>query len=289
MKSVQAGYLLRTAKSVLIVLKIDYYSNPKFSDSYVKLNPKYKEQLQVGDLFKFGRLECFISELNNGEKVQTAEDHYHLDRHIKSGKVSGTRQCKFCLMEEVDQAEDPANPYLTNLCGCQGQMSYVHYECLKAWVNFGNRITCKQTLNTVQYQWNQALECEICKVPLPARIYLENQPQPLQLVQIEKLDGPYVIFEQITRQDNVSKILIFIHSFGANAISIGRGHNSEIRCQDISVSRNHANISFNNDGWHIQDQGSKFGTLRIIRDKLLIDDEVKEIQIGRVLLKMKLI
>ncbi|CAD8077596.1 unnamed protein product [Paramecium primaurelia] len=269
--------------------QIYYYSNPKFIDSYVKLDPRYKQQLQVGELFKFGRIEYFISELNIGDKVQIAEDHYNLDRHIKSDKNKVTRQCKFCLMEDLEQVEDPANPYLTNLCGCQGHMSYVHYQCLKLWINFNNRITRKQTQNTVQYNWNQALECEICKVPLPARVYIENQKQPLQLIQVDKMDGSYIILEQITRQDNLSKSLIFIHAFGTNLISIGRGHISEVRCQDISVSRNHAHISFNNDNWWIQDQKSKFGTLRIIPDKLLIDDEVKEIQIGRILLKIKLI
>ncbi|CAD8086195.1 unnamed protein product [Paramecium sonneborni] len=269
--------------------QIYFYNNSESIDSYVKLGSQQKQIIQVGDLFKFGRIEYFISELNNGEQVQIANDYYHLDRHIKLGKSEIIRQCKICLVEDLEVAEDPKDPYLTNLCGCQGHISYVHYQCLKSWINYSNRITCKQTQNTVQYHWNKALECEICRVPLPARIYVENQTQPLQLIQIERLNGPYIIFEQITRQENLSKSLIFMHAFGTNIISIGRGHTSEVRCQDISVSRNHARVSFNNNCWFIQDQGSKFGTLRIIPQKLLIDDEIKEIQIGRVLMKLKLI
>ncbi|CAD8078832.1 unnamed protein product [Paramecium sonneborni] len=267
---------------------IYFKSNPDFQDAYVKLDPKQRQQLQVGDLFKFGRMEYFVSELNNGDKIMMAEDHYNLDRHIKLQKKEDPRQCRFCLMEEQEVTEDPKNPFLSDLCSCKGLMAYVHFECLKQWVNFQNRISCKQTQNTVQYHWNKVLECDVCKDPLPARVYIENQPEPLQMIQVEKLDGPYIILEQITRQESLSKSLTFMHAFGTCSVSIGRGHNSEIRCQDISVSRNHANISYEKF-WSIQDQGSKFGTLRIIQNKLQLLKDIQEIQVGRVLLKIKII
>lgn len=51
------------------------------------------------------------------------------------------------------------------------------------------------------------------------------------------------------------------------------------------MSRNHACIIFE-DGWSIFDLNSKFGTLQIIHDKIKLTEEMKEIQIGKILLKI---
>jgi len=95
---------------------------------------------------------------------------------------------------------------------------------------------------------------------IPSRVYLNKDPLPLNLINVERLPLPYIILEQITRQQNLAKSLTLIHSANQKPIHIGRGHNCEIRCQDISVSRNHACIVFE-DGWSIFDLNSKFGTL----------------------------
>jgi pSer/pThr/pTyr-binding forkhead associated (FHA) protein len=42
---------------------------------------------------------------------------------------------------------------------------------------------------------------------------------------------------------------------------IGRGHESEVRINDISVSRCHAVLKYKEDGFYIEDNGSKFGTI----------------------------
>jgi pSer/pThr/pTyr-binding forkhead associated (FHA) protein len=49
-------------------------------------------------------------------------------------------------------------------------------------------------------------------------------------------------------------------------IRLGRGHDSDIRINDISVSRFHAVISFENNEFFLQDNTSKFGTLVEARD-----------------------
>ena len=47
---------------------------------------------------------------------------------------------------------------------------------------------------------------------------------------------------------------------------MGRGHDSEVRVNDISVSRTHAIINYKPQGIFIQDNRSKFGTLVLTRD-----------------------
>ena len=48
--------------------------------------------------------------------------------------------------------------------------------------------------------------------------------------------------------------------------SMGRGHESEVRVNDISVSRLHAKIKYQPDGYYLEDNRSKFGTLVLLKE-----------------------
>lgn len=52
-----------------------------------------------------------------------------------------------------------------------------------------------------------------------------------------------------------------IHFSTCKEIKVGRGHESNIRVTDISVSRVHALITFKDGKFVVQDNNSKFGTL----------------------------
>ena len=54
---------------------------------------------------------------------------------------------------------------------------------------------------------------------------------------------------------------------------LGRGHESEVRINDISVSRCHAIIKYKEDGFYIEDNNSKFGTIALLKEKLLLEEE----------------
>jgi len=58
-------------------------------------------------------------------------------------------------------------------------------------------------------------------------------------------------------------------------IKIGRGHDSQVRVTDISVSRFHALIKKTSRGDYIvEDNGSKFGTLVLLRRPYLLKRKV---------------
>lgn len=61
---------------------------------------------------------------------------------------------------------------------------------------------------------------------------------------------------------------------------MGRGHQCEIRLQDISVSRLHSEIKFNAGEFFICDSNSKFGTLVKVDQALELSSKVK-LQVGR--------
>jgi len=56
-------------------------------------------------------------------------------------------------------------------------------------------------------------------------------------------------------------------------VLIGRGNACEIRSYDISVSRMHATIKWEEteDTWYIEDQNSKFGTLMILNGNVNVE------------------
>lgn len=61
---------------------------------------------------------------------------------------------------------------------------------------------------------------------------------------------------------------------------MGRGHQCEIRLQDISVSRMHSEIKFENGEFYLTDQNSKFGTLVRLDHPIELHKKLK-IQAGR--------
>lgn len=65
-----------------------------------------------------------------------------------------------------------------------------------------------------------------------------------------------------------------------NVVRIGRGHQCEIRLQDISVSRLHSEIRFLNNDFYICDTSSKFGTLVKLDKVVELNSKIK-LQIGR--------
>lgn len=79
---------------------------------------------------------------------------------------------------------------------------------------------------------------------------------------------------------------MFLEDQDNNFYIMGRGHESDLRISDISVSRLHAKISLINKQYIIEDLSSKFGTLVLATDPIEIMEENKIIQIGRSLVSI---
>ena len=77
-------------------------------------------------------------------------------------------------------------------------------------------------------------------------------------------------------------VLMFIEDNGHYIL--GRGHESDVRISDISVSRSHAKIYLKDKKFFIEDTGSKFGTLALVKEDVEIKENPQILQIGRTLL-----
>jgi hypothetical protein len=69
---------------------------------------------------------------------------------------------------------------------------------------------------------------------------------------------------------------------------MGRGHEAEVRINDISVSRCHAYIKFiPNSGFHIEDNNSKFGTIVKLKEPYCLKKDTNvSLQAGRTIISM---
>ena len=90
------------------------------------------------------------------------------------------------------------------------------------------------------------------------------------------------------KDNNNIKYIHFIYLNEHNTITMGRGHESDVRINDISVSRAHATLTFSNGKIRLRDLKSKFGTLVLIKKDLPILEKKIQLQIGRTYLESSL-
>jgi len=77
-------------------------------------------------------------------------------------------------------------------------------------------------------------------------------------------------------------IHVIIATPSKKTFRFGRGHDSDVRISDISVSRCHAIIKYINGQFYLEDNLSKFGTLVLVRSALELETNfTKAVQIGR--------
>ena len=95
--------------------------------------------------------------------------------------------------------------------------------------------------------------------------------------------APYIVLENMMRQEQsvadqtvaaapASRGVFVISLSGKKFLKLGRGHESDVRIADVSISRWHATVSFPDNGQFIlEDNESKFGTLVSMRRPRVVD------------------
>lgn len=125
-------------------------------------------------------------------------------------------------------------------------------------------MTLKEEECCTSYTWKQ-FECEICKKPYP--YVFKTQGKKYRLVDVELPQvGNFLWLESLTFEKNSSRMVHIIKpKAGAQTeFKLGRGHESDLRVSDISVSRCHAILKYDaadSFNYYLEDNLSKFGTL----------------------------
>jgi hypothetical protein len=243
--------------------------------------------LQPGDIMKLGRVEYKIVEMKTSlgcRKVANQMDLYDqqsrqvfdadANNTLKEKKLRGEEiQCKYCLSETVAETGDAVSNLMLYLCNCN---EGVHFHCLKNWMQY--KIISKATQHVTSYQWKK-LDCEICLIQWPKKVKFMGEVH--ELITLNRPNVPYMIIEKTTNDANSPSTMNIIVPNGTELIKMGRGHQCDLRISDISVSRIHTHIKFENDQFLAFDNDSKFGTLILLTNEYPVRSEKAAIQIGR--------
>lgn len=99
---------------------------------------------------------------------------------------------------------------------------------------------------------------------------------------------PFIVLENMVRdsQQHTTRGLHVI-SLAEKVLKLGRGHESDVRIADVSISRCHATIRFSGGQFLLEDNSSKFGTLVAMKKPRQLEPAGPiSIQMGRTVLTL---
>ena len=294
------------SNKIWYVLKNDPTLSNNSNQTITNTNDDY--YLCKNDVIKLGRVKYALNEINIPSRQNnidrstplTDETKYDIDDLNKNtesvfdfifeAKDSSDNDykdipedekiCKICYSEDNDKENNP----LVHLCNCNGGLRFSHYECIKKWME--TKLVLKENEKKTVKSYNiKSFNCEICKTPYPFKFKLNGIEKPFELIDLQKPSGcDYIILESLNQmKENCNIKSIHVIQLNEDELTIGRGHESDVRINDISVSRKHAILKYNiNEGTLLlRDLKSKFGTLILIKKPLKIKEKKIHLQIGR--------
>jgi hypothetical protein len=160
-------------------------------------------------------------------------------------------------------------------------MRYIHYVCLRRWLD--TRVVARVSDSYSYFLW-KTFDCELCKSPLPLNYQQTRVNLPLVAPDIGK--APAVTLESVGKAKH--RVVTVISISNDCSVMLGRGHGSDLRIPDISVSRCHAQLSNRDGRFFIADIRSKFGTLVQVREPVLLrHHSIVSVQVGRSVLRLE--
>jgi phosphatidylserine decarboxylase len=221
------------------------------------LNGRFR--LRQGSVIKLGRFQYRVNHL------KTSEDF--LVPFIAARVKDPSLTCRICFIEDV--TNDP----LISVCKCAGSIQFIHVGCLQSWIL--SKLSPGDEDPSLKFL--KSIYCELCRQKLPYLVRVDDQD--FDMLKRFKPRVPFLILEGI-QSENREPGVFFIGFQNKDSVMLGRGHESDVRIQDISVSRSHARLRFDGQDFFIEDNSSKFGTLVQV-DSPLTTSELKLLQSGR--------
>jgi hypothetical protein len=135
------------------------------------------------------------------------------------------------------------------------------------------------------------LTCELCKTFYPIYINDLDKDEKVPLAEVPQVTGPFIVLHRLDRESRGSGRggLHVISLAGSKTMTFGRGHESDVRVPDVSISRRHAQIRYQDGHFYIEDLKSKFGTLICTKKQRTLNSaHATSIQVGRTVLKLTL-
>ena len=197
------------------------------------------------------------------EQEPKPEQSYIDKENQKKGKI-----CRICLSGEEDSEKNP----LICPCICKGSMKYIHYYCLKNWLNlkieselgFGSDTETQQP--TITYSTND-ISCELCKTQLPD--YIKHKGNIYNVSFYKPKYNKFIVLESIRDDDRRVKFIHIIPLNKKQIVKIGRLNNCDLSLPDFSISKLHCCIYIEKEQLFLENN-SKYGTKVLVQTPKLI-------------------
>lgn len=177
-------------------------------------------------------------------------------------------------------------------CLCRGSLGRVHISCIRKWL--GMRYGLEERGGNGQYFSVKPPCCDVCKNEFPVMVSIGAKKVSL-LPGLPKVATPFLVLSIPRRRGEDSsrphgERFIFAPSESGAVLKIGRGRDSQLRVDDVSVSRVHANVTLVDGAFVLKDNNAKFQTvIRPTKPQVLSQAEPLSLQMGRTVLSMALL
>ncbi len=172
-------------------------------------------------------------------------------------------------------------------------MKYIHYECLKNWLNskIEEDISVDSEnpeVDVITYN-RKDISCELCKEKFPD--YIKYNDRFYNISFYKPKFEEFVVLESMRADKHKAKFIHIMSLDNKNCINIGRANECELSISELSVSRFHCIIHKDEGDLFIEDNSSKFGTLILIQNNnMYMNDYIPlRVQINKTFIKFKTI
>ena len=266
--------------------KLSFLSSSKKNKNNINnsnINKSVKPGFYLPRINSFGELFMIKSKQNlnikNRENNQENINIINPSLKIKKNKV-----CRICYGDDTSSDNPLINP-----CICKGSMKYIHYKCLKNWLNSKIESEMEQSSDNETIIYNtKDLSCELCKAKFPDYVKIKNKLYNISFYKPKFQE--FIVFESMKADKNKNKYIYIISLDNRRYINIGRSSECELSIPELSISRFHAIIHKNKGELFIEDNKSKFGTLILVQnDNIKMNDFLAlKLQIKNTYIKIKM-
>ena len=257
---------------------------------------EYDYKPEINDIIRFGRVQFIVRSMkdkstnntnDNGDNTYSNKSLFlpNDNSNLKPNKNNKVLICELCEKKEIDNINNP----VIKVCPCK-ECPLLHLNCFKneyikkdKMFYYSSKDYMSGTLKIVSLI---NFLCPFCNEPYNPIIKINSNFHNILPYSFDK-NIYHLVLESINFvKEGVYCMMIIIFSFPnkKEEFFLGRGHEASFKISDISISRVHAKIYLKNDNVVIDDLGSKFGTLLLVRNNIDVSEMIEKkmkIQIGR--------
>ena len=281
-----------------------YFNKNDLNFSNSILTSRKKRQKNEQDSFNFDLFAkkklTFLPKINSNNDLFILKKFTKKSKKIKvpidiflkkpsNNNIPKTRPaCRICYGENYNDE----NPLICP-CICKGSMKYIHYICLRNWLNskieeeMSEEETDKENMECITYN-REGICCELCKTKFPDYIIHNNIYYNILFYKPKFKE--YIIFESMRVNREKTKNYHVVTFDNREFINIGRANECELSLTELSVSRFHCVIHKENGQAFLEDNNSKFGTLVLVQNKnIIINEQIPlRLQVNKTYIKFKI-